>query len=516
MASERKREVGVLCHITSLAGGGPHGTLSAAAEFIDKLSKSGCSVWQMLPLTPPDEHASPYASSSAFAAWAALAEDTNSGQGVKPENGCRIGENRIEWEKKESHWLDDWSLYSAIKKAQNNQPWTKWPALLRDRDPEAIAEQKLHLSDEIKDEKNAQLTFMQSWNAMRNYSAKKGVRLFGDLPFFIAHDSADVWANRHLFHLNPDGSPSLVAGVPPDYFSEKGQRWGTMLYDWDEHRGTGFAWWKARMTRMFNLFDMVRIDHFRALEASWSISATDSTAEHGAWQEGPGDELLQAIMEVIPNGESDFSSDLCQSGLVAEDLGIIPPSVVAIRRRFGIPGMAVLQFGFDDDNTGTAVVDDVQSTVAKAAVSVHSNPNHPASICYDQIAYTGTHDNDTTVGWWSSSPDVRRCRLQKYATSYSRADLNSEPSSEFSTKTEAMSESSAVQSLIQMALNSTADIAIVPVQDIAALGSEARMNTPGTEAGNWRWRLEAGIPDEDDWIRFANQIQESGRGGQLE
>jgi 4-alpha-glucanotransferase len=603
MASERKREVGVLCHITSLPGGGPHGTLSAVPEFINKLAESGCSVWQMLPLTPPDEHASPYASSSAFAAWTDLAEETTFGHRVKSESGCKVEEFGIEWEKRESFWLDDWSLYFAIKRTQNHQPWSEWPTPLRDREPAAIAEEKLRLSDEINGEKNAQSSFMQSWASLRKLSTEKGVRLFGDLPFFIAHDSADVWANRDLFHLNGDGSPSLVAGVPPDYFSKKGQRWGTMLYNWDAHRATGFAWWKARMTRMFDLFDMVRIDHFRALEAAWAIPASDLTAEHGAWQDGPGDELLEELMKVVPETTSastkkellsnetnsnlmannpelqisnpmtnpisnpisnrrstslESSSSLRGEGcgvLVAEDLGIIPPSVVAMRRRFGIPGMAVLQFGFDAeeqdaefDGSEPSVSDnnvqrndtenvvsgsdaendeygsdgitqnDVTQTSPPTTSAVttlteeSTNPNYPELICHDQIAYTGTHDNDTTAGWWTSSPEARCRRVKNYVTSVSLTNLYSDVSSKPSTNTDSMTESSAVQSLIQMALNSAADLVIIPIQDIAALGSEARMNTPGTKAGNWRWRLGFNTLDDDDWIRFVNQIQEAGRG----
>ena len=422
------RRAGVLCHLTSL----PNRALGEydADRFCEMLSSVGCSVWQMLPVTPPDEHGSPYASSSAFAGWHALCD---------PSIMRQLDYNELDrWVKANLHWLEDWALFSVLKEGFEERPWTEWPSRIREREPVAIAEIKEDLADLMSGWMREQFVFQADWDSLRYCSEKCGVELFGDLPFFLAHDSADVWANQHLFLLEESGAPAVVAGVPPDYFSKEGQRWGTVHYNWDAHRAEGFAWWKSRMTRMFELFDIVRIDHFRAIDSAWAIPAHHPTAEHGEWVQGPGDELLKAILEVSPKG-----------GLVAEDLGIIPDSVVEMRKRHGLPGMAVLQFANDDSG----------------------NPHNPENHTADMVVYTGTHDNDTTVGWGKKP----------------------------------------VKEMITTALESPAELTIIPLQDVMRLGSDARMNTPGIQEGNWEWKFDWEELDDAQLLWFGQQVYGSGR-----
>jgi 4-alpha-glucanotransferase len=421
------RQAGILCHLTSL----PSGRLGEdASNFLTKLEENSISVWQMLPITPPDKHGSPYASPSAFAIW----ENFQS-----QDNGAEISsEETAEFIQENSHWLFDWGLYSILKQQNNQAPWYQWPEQFRDREPLALERFIIENDTSIQEVMRQQGNLMLQWENLRKKAANSGVELFGDLPFFIAHDSADVWANRELFKLQADGYPAVVAGVPPDYFSEDGQRWGTVLYHWSAHREQGFRWWQDRMKRMFDLFDMVRIDHFRALEAAWAIPAEHDTAKHGSWDEGPADELLNAILEVCP-----------ASGLVAEDLGIIPPSVVAMRKRYDIPGMAVLHFAGDNKD----------------------NPHNPENHTEDLVVYTGTHDNDTTVGWGKKP----------------------------------------VRELMQIALASKANLAIIPLQDVMGLGGEARMNTPGTDSGNWSWRFEWAELSEESLLWLCENVQKTGR-----
>ena len=385
----------------------------------------------MLPLTPPDEHGSPYASYSAFAVWDRFRDPAM--------NYSLDYESVGKWIEKNLHWLEDYALFAVLKYQLDGLPWTQWPAPLRDRNPEAIKEVIDELYGSMGKWMEEQFIIEIDWGELRNTAEECGVSLFGDLPFFVAHDSADVWANQHLFKLEASGAPSVVAGVPPDYFSEDGQKWGTVLYNWDAHRDEDFAWWKARTARMFELFNLVRIDHFRALDSAWEIPAHHPTAKNGQWVQGPKTELLEAILEVAPAGK-----------IVAEDLGIIPPSVIELRKQNGIPGMAVLHFANDD-------VD---------------NPHNPENHSEDTVVYTGTHDNDTTVGWGGKP----------------------------------------VQDLIQDALNSPANLAIIPLQDVMGLDSQARMNTPGTLDGNWEWRFNWDELTNDSLNWFGQQVYRSGRG----
>ena len=410
-----EQDKGVLCHLTSL----PSGTLADAPPFMDILRRHGYNHWQMLPITPPDEYRSPYSSSSAFAGWTDLAPSLDGTGKHSPEDG---------------YWLRDWALYERIKEEQGGLPWFEWPEPLRDRWPEALAGVAVDFQ--------SQLDFNQVWQKFR--ARAEEIQLIGDLPIFIAHDSADVWAHRDLFLLDDQGMPEVVAGVPPDYFSEDGQIWGSVLYDWQAHRKEGWRWWRERIARMLRLFDTVRVDHFRGFHSAWAIPAGAETAREGRWIEGPADELLEILIE-----EADGAGRI-----IAEDLGIIPPEVVELRRRYGIRGMAVLQFGFDGDPD--------------------SNPHHPSTIKEDQVVYTGTHDNDTAEGWSSEGVPAGLEDMMYEGETTAKA-------------------------LQRLAAESASRLSIVPLQDLLSLGSEARMNTPGTAAGNWHWRtsweeLDEGLP----------------------
>lgn len=401
---------GVLCHLTSLPSSGTEGT----RRFLNWMNGVGFSVWQMLPITPPDEHGSPYASPSAFAGWPELMQ----------------GE-RIDVKEEDEYWIEDWALYAAIKEAHQGRPWFEWPEPLRNRDDEALET----FRKDTKHHLDQQGRFNAAWSEFKHYAESQGIQLIGDLPIFVSHDSADVWAHRHLFQLDEHGMPTYVAGVPPDYFSEDGQRWGTVLYDWEAHRRDNWRWWKERLKRMFRLFHSVRIDHFRGIHSNWAIPVDDEHAKNGHWQTGPGEEWLQAMVALAPSPDN----------ILAEDLGIIPQEVVDLRRKFELPGMAVLHFGFNGD-------------IAK-------NPHHPENIQLDQVVYTGTHDNDTTLGWWASLDTETKSSLSPLMRP------NETPP----------------QALIRMAQTCNAMMSIVPLQDVLELDTSTRMNTPGTAHGNWKW-----------------------------
>tara|TARA_B100001750_G_scaffold207602_1_gene186051 strand:- start:2044 stop:3306 length:1263 start_codon:yes stop_codon:yes gene_type:complete len=408
-----RRKVGVLCHITSL----PAKNTESGKRFVDFLSATNISAWQMLPITPPDFYGSPYASSSAFA-------------------GCDdfVLEGKEISMEAESYWLEDWALFKTIREAHENKPWTEWPIELRDRHPDAMEQWRKKIDLEIIN----QAKFQFGWLELKKYANEREVSLIGDIPIFVAHDSADVWAQPHLFQLEKDGNPSFVAGVPPDYFSEDGQRWGTVLYRWEEHHAENYKWWRERMSRMLRLFDIVRIDHFRGFHSAWAIPVEDNHARNGYWQEGPKDEIVKHIIDEVGDA----------SKIIAEDLGIIPPEVVDLRKRYNLNGMAVLQFGFDGD--------------------LSSNPHYPANIESDLVAYTGTHDNDTTRGWLNSLNEENLTNIKQLINS----------------------EEIVVKDIIQQALSSKAEMVIIPVQDILNIDSSGRMNTPGVAEGNWGWSFE--------------------------
>ncbi|MDH5435836.1 MAG: 4-alpha-glucanotransferase, partial [Gammaproteobacteria bacterium] len=340
--------------------------------------------------------------------------------------------------KTEEHlWLDDFALYSTIRQLQKKKPWMQWPAELRDRDQSALNRIIKNQSGEIEQQKFVQFVFFKQWLEIRNYARQHGVQLFGDMPIFVAHDSADVWAHRSLFTIDAAGNAQFVAGVPPDYFSENGQRWGNPLYNWESMHEDNYEWWIQRIRTQLKLFDFIRIDHFRGFEACWQIPATAKTAIEGKWVKAPGKALLKSLYDA-------FGS----LPLVAEDLGIITDEVIALRDEFGLPGMNILQFAFDG--------------------SAH-NPYLPHNHIQNSVVYTGTHDNDTASGWYQTLSHEDKARINQYLG----YDI----------------EHSMPWSLIRCALASVARLAIIPMQDLLGLGSEGRMNTPSTTVNNWRWRF---------------------------
>ncbi|HEX7971062.1 MAG TPA: 4-alpha-glucanotransferase [Thiobacillus sp.] len=431
-----ERRAGLLLHPTSL----PSGTLADAERWLDFLRAAGVGVWQMLPLGLPLVGLSPYQCASAFAVNPALFPQGDAGE---PRADMR---RFAGWRNRQRHWLDDYARFMVIKQEQGSAHWADWPVPLRDRDARALAGFDASHAAALKAVMAEQYRAAVHWQRIRAAAAQRGIRLFGDMPLFVAHDSADVWAQRRLFLLDAEGNSTVVAGVPPDYFSETGQRWGNPHYDWAAMQADGFAWWRARLRAHFEWFDLVRIDHFRGLAAAWAIPAGEPTAIHGAWIEAPGAALLQAIAD-----------EMGKLPLVAEDLGLITPDVIALRRRFGLPGMAVLQFAFDDHA---------------------DNPHKPGNVQPDTVYYTGTHDNDTTLGWWRSLPGHARHQVMQQL---------------------GVDEADAVPgAMIAKVLESRARLAMLPLQDVLGLGSEARMNVPGTDSsGNWTWRFDwAALPSE--------------------
>lgn len=460
------RRAGVLLHPTSLPGS--HGPLGASARrFIDFLAASGITVWQTLPLGPTHRDLSPYQSLSAHAGSPALidlCELAREGLLEDAELLCPGGMTRQsllalaarrffddathhrsslrlddyhQFRTKNRYWLDEFCCFCAIREVMGTPGWLDWPELLKNHDEfalKAFSDAHPALLQRIGFE---QLLFHHQWQEIRAYARAKGIRLFGDVPIFVAHDSADVWANRSLFKLDEQGEPTVVAGVPPDYFSPDGQHWGNPLYNWEVMARDGYQWWLQRLESQRHLFDLIRIDHFRGLQAYWEIPAITPEPRFGHWAPGPGDTFLEACFQRFP--------DL---PLVAENLGIISEDIEALRKRFGLPGMAVMQFGFDGSPDNP-----------------HLLHNHRPR----DLVYTGTHDNDTTLGWYRSLDENTRAYVNRY----------------FHTTGEAMP-----WPVIEAAFQSVCALAIAPMQDYIGLGTEARFNTPGTVASNWVWQLD--------------------------
>lgn len=357
----------------------------------------------------------------------------------------------------QSSWLDDFALYMAIKEVQQKS-WQEWPAPLRERKPAALKKEKTERAKEIETQKVLQWFFSTQWSRVREKAKTLGVQIMGDIPIFVAMDSADAWAHQELFQLDSSGRPEAVAGVPPDYFSADGQLWGNPLYRWEKHTASKFAWWKERIRSALRLYDLVRIDHFRGFAGYWSVPAGDENARGGAWKEAPGVALFKALQKEFP-----------ELPVVAEDLGDITPDVTALRVQFELPGMKVLQFAFSDPN----------------------NEFLPHNHTSEFVVYTGTHDNDTTAGWYE---DESRDAEQKFFRHY--LGLSQDTSTQ-----------EAVRQMIRLAFRSVASLAIIPYQDILALGSEARMNTPSQASGHWQWRL---TPDQmepnQDWFKEATWL----------
>jgi 4-alpha-glucanotransferase len=435
---------GLLLHPTSL----PSGTLADAGRWLDFLQAAGVGVWQMLPLGIPLTGLSPYQCASAFAVNPALFPAVPTDM-----------HGFADWRRQQAHWLADFARFMVIKAEQSGASWTDWPVALRDRDAQTLAGFDAAHADKLEAVMVEQYRAAVQWQALRAQAAARGIQLFGDMPIFVAHDSADVWAQRDLFLLDAEGHPTVVTGVPPDYFSETGQRWGNPHYNWVAMQADNFAWWRARLTAHFEWFDLVRIDHFRGLVAAWTIPASEPTAIHGEWIEAPGAALLQAIAD-----------EMGELPLVAEDLGIITPDVTALRHQFGLPGMAVLQFAFDDHA---------------------DNPHKPENVHPDTVYYTGTHDNDTTMGWWRALPDEAR---QQVMWKLGVNDPDAVP-----------------DAMIDTVLQSRAALAVLPLQDVLRRGFEARMNTPGTDNGNWTWRFAWDALPPDLASNLLKQLQKAHR-----
>jgi 4-alpha-glucanotransferase len=489
------RAAGVLLHPTSLPGGGIGDAGPAAHRFVDWLAAAGQSFWQLLPLVPADDGGSPYSGLSAFAGNPLLVspEALVSDGLLSPEDlespafdPARVdfadaarwkelllrrafGAFRAGWapalvdeaaayRDRNAAWLDDWCLFRALRDDQGGAAWTEWDPPLRDREPAALAAAREALRDEVDRHAFVQWAFDRQWGALRRHAAARGVRLIGDVPIFVAHDSADVWAHRELFSLDAQGRPTVVAGVPPDYFSATGQRWGNPLYRWDVLRATGYRWWIDRFRRALQHVDVARVDHFRGFESYWEVPAVEETALHGRWVPGPGAELFRAVEAALGG-----------LPLIAEDLGIITPEVDALREGLGLPGMRVLHFAFGDDER---------------------NPHLPANHPRDTVAYTGTHDNDTSAGWYAAAGAGERAGLARL-TPLSRGDVH--------------------WGMIEAVFGSPAEVAVVPVQDVLGLGSEARMNTPGTVEGNWAWRMREGDLTPAAAARLRDVTQRTGR-----
>lgn len=449
---QQVRSAGVLLHISSL----PSGDLGQDAfRFVDFLAASGVRVWQTLPINMPHSDNSPYQCLSAHAGNPAfisldklVAQDLIT---LEQSQGCRIAafksahasarqspmyDDFIRFCQQHQAWLNDFSLYLLLRDQRHHQGWFDWPKQFKNRAPQALEKLKNQYVDEINHIQFTQYLFFSQWAELKAYANSKQVQLFGDIPIFVAYDSADVWAKPHLFKLDEDKRMTVVAGVPPDYFSATGQRWGNPHYQWDAMAQDDYAWWVARLHTQAELFDLIRIDHFRGLEAAWEIPAHEETAIGGAWAVAPGDALLASIYRQLPNIH-----------LVAEDLGIITPEVDALRLKYALPGMKILQFAFGGDDT---------------------NPYLPEQIDINSVVYTGTHDNDTTLGWYHQAEPHVVAHLQRYLHN----DAPDMP-----------------KALIDLVMYSQGYLAIIPMQDVLGLDSDSRMNTPGTIVNNWQWRF---------------------------
>ncbi|WP_254977327.1 4-alpha-glucanotransferase [Cyanobium sp. ATX 6A2] len=497
---------GVLLHPTALPGPGGCGTLGRQAhDWLSLLGRHGIGVWQLLPLAPPDGTGSPYSSpsGSALNPWLLDRErlleqgfldpaggDGAAGEGPDAEVGERLDpalqDRRSQalgralaqhwprqspqrqralrrWCRQERFWLRDHCRYMVLRRQQDGRPWWQWPEPLARRWPGALRRFDREHRQELLAETVLQWLLQQEWQALRRHAEQEGVSLFGDLPFYVAHDSADVWSHPGLFSLAPRaGGLEEQSGVPPDYFSATGQLWGTPVYRWRRHLLTGFGWWLGRLRRQLELFDLLRLDHFRALEAYWSVPGEAATAQDGRWRSAPGHLLLSALWLRLALSGGLLGGRL---PLVAEDLGVITPAVEALRDRHRLPGMKILQFAFDGN---------------------HDNPYLPANIHgSDWVVYTGTHDNATAVGWWQGLDGEVRQRVETVLG----AGVNAPG-----------------WQLLELALSTPAELVVVPLQDLLELGDEARFNTPGTLGANWTWRLTRPLEQLDGPLKGYGEL----------
>jgi 4-alpha-glucanotransferase len=486
------RASGVLLHPTSLPGPGVGDLGPPAHDFVAWLAAARQALWQLLPLVAVDDGGSPYNALSAFAGnplllspvellregWigekaatppAGLTDDRVDfpaalrwKEAMVAEAHRRLDAGRRDalaaYRLREAGWLDDWVLFRALR-GRHGPGWTSWPAPLRDRDPAALAWARTELADALERHALAQLLFDRQWAALHSAARTHGIRIVGDVPIFVAHDSADVWANRHLFALDGRGHPTVVAGVPPDYFSATGQLWGNPHYRWDVLKRDGYGWWVERFRRTLRMVDVVRVDHFRGFAASWEVRAGAPDAIDGRWVPGPGRALFDAAR-----------AELGALPLIAEDLGVITPDVDRLRDDLELPGMRVLQFAFGGDDP--------------------DNPHLPVNHPPRSVAYTGTHDNDAVLAWYAGIDADARARVDRAAAG-TDGELH--------------------WRLIETVMRSRAGWAVTPLQDVLGLGNESRMNTPGVADGNWGWRLPEGHPGPEAADRLARLVRATGR-----
>jgi 4-alpha-glucanotransferase len=493
------RAAGVLLHVTSFPSRYGIGDLGPAAfEWIDRLCEAGQTWWQALPLGPTGYANSPYQALSSFAGnWLLISPDRLIEDGLLRATDCEgysFAPDYVDYEAVlvfkhrlletawhnfrcgvradlrnayeqfyavQAHWLDDYALFRALKARHNGAYYLHWPAELVQRASGAMAQVRRELETEIQQVCFAQFLLFRQGEALKHYARAKGLRLIGDLPFFVSPDSSDVWANPELFLLDEQHRPRVVAGVPPDYFSSQGQLWGNPIYNWDALSRTGYGWCLDRLRALLAHVDVIRLDHFRAFAAAWQIPAGAPTAQSGNWVPGPGAHFFEAV-------EREFGT----LPFIAEDLGMITPDVAALRNRYQLPGTRVLQFGFDGDS---------------------GNPHLPRNHVHNTVVYTGTHDNNTTRGWFEAMPNNERQRLWNY--------LGRSPGDS----------SEAAPALMRLAWSSPAALAMAPFQDLLNLGAEARMNVPGRSEGNWRWRCTEAMLSPSTFERLSDMTEASNR-----
>jgi 4-alpha-glucanotransferase len=465
------RASGVLVHPTSLPGPSGIGDIGPAAhQWVDRLADMGCALWQVLPLGPTGYADSPYQSFSSFAGNPNLVSpEALAEEGLLPdlkdapqfvvdrvdygavipwkqelidrafERSELVGDEFGSFREANRSWLDDFALFMTLKDLYGGRPWTMWPPLLRDRDPVQIDKARAAYAREIERQAFTQFLFERQWQSLHRHARQRGITIIGDIPIFAAADSCDVWAHRELFQLNAEGELEFQAGVPPDYFSETGQLWGNPLYRWEEHQKTDFAWWIQRFRSALHQVDVLRVDHFRGFVNYWEVPGDATTAVNGRWVDGPGEVFFKTVQQ-----------ELGTLPIIAEDLGELDPRVPALRDKLGFPGMKVFQFGFDTDRT---------------------NEFLPHTYPRNSVAYTGTHDNDTTRGWFDSLEDEERVFVLEYLGT---------------------DDSEIAWDGMWAVWKSRATMALAPLQDLLDLTTEARMNLPGSMSGNWQWRAHEG------------------------
>jgi 4-alpha-glucanotransferase len=491
------RATGILLHPTSLPARGGIGDFGPAAyEFVDFLAAGKQSLWQVLPLGPLGFGNSPYSSTSAFAGnpllislerlaergWIDRSLLANLPSAVQPVDYATVfrqkmpllaeaastfarnmsGNGKARYERfcqENAEWLDDFVLFDALRARHKLANWNEWPRELAQRDPAALEKVRKELDRDLTMRRVLQFSFAEQWRALRHYCAQKSVRVVGDLAIFVNYDSADVWTHPELFHLDENLRPIVVSGVPPDFFSATGQRWGNPLYRWDVMKERGYSWWVERLRAATRNCDYIRLDHFRGFEQFWEIAAGEPTAINGHWVDGPKDDLFIKVREAL--GGLPF---------FAEDLGYITPEVHALRQRLDIPGMAVLQFGFGDTGAHMYL---------------------PQRYTASTVVYTGTHDNDTTAGWWASGATEQEKRSVEAYLGRPEDGIH--------------------WSFIRAAQGSVAGFSVIPLQDVIGLGSEARMNMPSEPGGNWRWRLKPGLLNGEITAKLARLAEVSDR-----